>query len=197
MIFLRVSLLFLYIIPLSALGQIKLKAKDSIAIKNQIEGFYGWYIDLIKSKDLNSEFNPSFVKREDGMTTMSFENYRNGLRKHKFSEAFIDRKIASYKPCVDNLSIVPYDSFMKYELDELERLKCDFSNTYEWSGGMDPIDGAEVSELRIVNKHTVVANVLLGYYNISSGGKLSVHGNAKTTFKRKGNGWEIDNLTLE
>lgn len=184
-------------VPFSVSGQFKLKAKDSIAIKNQIEGFYSWYIDLIKAKELSREFNPSFVKCEDGMTALSFENYRNGLRKHKFSKAFIERKVAEYKPCVDNLKTVPYDRFITYELDEHEQLKCDFSNTYEWSGGIDPIDGAELSELRIVNKHTVVANVLLGYYNKSSEGNLSVHGNAKTTFKRKGNGWEIDNLTLE
>ncbi|MEQ1588494.1 MAG: hypothetical protein ABL895_21590 [Cyclobacteriaceae bacterium] len=184
-------------VPFSVSGQFKLKAKDSIAIKSQIEGFYSWYIDLIKGKELNREFNPSFVKSEDGMTTLSFENYRNGLRKHKFSKAFIERKVAEYNPCLDNLRTVPYDRFITYELDEHEQLKCDFSNTYEWSGGMDPIEGAEVSELRIVNKHTVVAIVLLGFYNKPSGGKLSILGNARTIFKRKGNGWEIEDLILE
>lgn len=136
--------LALFSFSLTVKAQQGINSKDSIGIKNQIEGFYAWYAGLIRDKELNEKFNPNFVRLKNGMTTLDFENYRAGLRKYGFTKRFIERKVNGYKPCVGNLKSIPFDKLAGFELDDLENIKCDFSNTYEWGAGMDPIDGAEV-----------------------------------------------------
>lgn len=179
----------LFVVPLTTLGQSKIKPKDSVDIKNQIEGFYTWYVDMIKEKKLHTDFNPTFVRLDNGMTTLDFENYKDGLRRHKFSDDFVERKVNEYKACVDNLKTVQYDSLVKYELDELELLKCDFSNTYEWTGGMEPIEKAELSSLDLVDNKTLIGQVDFTSYSHPAG-------KAIVTFKKIKREWRIDNLKL-
>ena len=159
----KLVLMMLFFVPSITMGQSKIKPKDSVDIKNQIEGFYSWYADMIINHRLNEDFNPSFERRDDGMTTLNFKNYRAGLSKYKFSDDFIERKINEYKPCVNNLKTIPYDTYITFELDEHEQIKCDFSNTYEWSGGMDPIDGAELVRLNQLKGDKIDA-VIKFYY---------------------------------
>jgi hypothetical protein len=133
-----ILLLFLFGFSLTANGQSKINPKDSVDIKNQIEGFYTWYFKLINDNRLNQDFNPGFVKRKDGMTELDFSGYKDGLRKYKFSEDFIQRKIREYRQCNDNLSKIPFDKFSKFEdLNDFESIDCDFTNRYEWTGGME------------------------------------------------------------
>ncbi len=180
----------LCVISFTARGQSKIKTKDSVNMKNQIEGFYSWYIDMIKNNRENKDFNPSFVRRDDGMTTLDFKNYKDGLRRYKFSDEFIERKVNDYKPCVDNLRTVPYDSFVTFELDEHEQLKCDFSNTYEWTGGMEPKDKAELINLKLVDNNIIIGQLTFTSYN-------KPDGTAKVTFKKSNNDWRIHNIQLE
>ena len=58
------------VFPLTTSGQTNVTSRDSVAIKNQIEGFYSWYIDVINNKKPAEGFSPIFVRREDGMTTL-------------------------------------------------------------------------------------------------------------------------------
>ncbi len=81
-----------FVFPLTTQGQSKIKPKDSVDIKNQIEGFYSWYLVLIKEKRLKKDFNPRFVRLEDGMTTLDFKNYKDGLKSYKFTDDFIKKK---------------------------------------------------------------------------------------------------------
>jgi hypothetical protein len=136
--------LVLFSVTLTAKAQQGINPKDSVDIKNQIEGFYTWYARLIKDNELNKKFNPNFAKLKNGMTTLDFKNYREGLKKYGFTKDFVERKVNGYKPCVDNLKSIPFDTLHRFELDDLENIECAFSNTYEWGAGMDPIDGAEV-----------------------------------------------------
>jgi len=189
MSFYRLVLMMLFVVPLTTQGLSKIKPKDSVDMKNQIEGFYSWYMDIGKDGRLNRNFNPSFVRQNDGTTTLDFKNYKDGLRKYKFSDDFIERKVNEYKSCVDNLRTVPYDSFVKFELDEHEQLKCDFSNTYEWTGGMEPKDKAELSSLELVDKKTIIGQVDFTSYSHPDG-------KAIVTFKKFKGEWRIDNLTL-
>ncbi len=181
--------MMLFVVPLASMGQSKIKPKDSVDIKNQIEGFYSWYVDMIKEKRLNKDFNPSFVRLDNGMTTLDFKNYKGGLRRYKFSDDFIERKVNDYKPCVDNLRTVPYDSFVKFELDEHEQLKCDFSNTHEWTGGMEPVDKADLSNLELVDKKTIIGHVDFTSYS-------QPDGKAIVSFKKIKGEWRVDNLIL-
>ena len=166
------------------------KGKDSIDIKKQIEGFYSWYIDMIKTNKLD-EFNPSFVKQSDGMTTLDFKKYRDGLRRHKFTDHFIERKINDYKACVDNLKNIPFDKFSQYtDLDDFENIMCDFGNRYEWTGGQEPKDKANLSSLKVVDKKTIIGKIDFTSYSRPDGA-------AFVTFRRVGKDWMIDNLKLE
>lgn len=178
-------------ISFTAHGQLKVKAKDSVDMKTQIEGFYLWYIDLIKIGKLNSDFNPNFVRQDDGMTTLDFKKYTDGLRKYKFTENFIQRKIKDYKECIDNLKKVPFNKFSQYsDLDDFEKIKCDFSNRYEWTGGQEPKDKAELTILKPTDSKTIVGQVSF----ISKG---SQDGTASVSFKKSKKEWRIDNIKLE
>jgi len=188
MSFYRLVIMMLFVVPLTTAGQSKIKPKDSVDIKNQIEGFYSWYVDMIKNHRLNKDFNPSFEKRDDGMTTLNFKNYRAGLSKYKFSNDFIERKINEYKLCVDNLNTIPFDTYVKFELDEHEQINCDFSNTYEWSGGMDPIDGSELVRLNKLRDDKIEA-VIKFYYN-SNNTKEYKYGTRTFTLIRMSD-WQI------
>lgn len=182
--------MLLVIIPLTANGQTRIKAEDSIEIKKQIEGFYSWYIDMIKTNKLD-DFNPSFVKRSDGMTTLDFKKYRDGLKRHKFTDDFIERKIKDYKECADNLANISFEKFSQYtDLDDFENIMCDFGNRYEWIGGQEPKDKANLSSLKVVDKKTIVGKIDFTSYSRPDG-------DATVTFKRVGNDWMIDNLELQ
>jgi hypothetical protein len=192
----RVFLIVLIGFSLSAQGQsaklAKISVNDSVKIQTRIIGFYSWYADLGKRQKLNKEFNPVFIKDANGMTTLDFTKYRAGLRKFDFTDDFIKRKINGYKPCLDHLKTISYDTFMKFELDELEQITCDFSNTYEWSGGMEPIDGAELVTLHKIDKHTMESTVR--FYNTTADRVKHYCGLVTVTLINSKTGWMINDL---
>ena len=181
---------------LSAQGQsaklTKISINDSVKIQTKIIGFYTWYADLIKRQKLNKEFNPIFIKDANGMTTLNFAKYRAGLRKFDFTDDFINRKINGYKPCLDHVKTIPYDTFIKLESDELEQVRCGFSNTYEWSGGMEPIDGAELVTLNKIDKHTIKSSVR--FYNTTTDKVKHYWGLGTVTLINSKTGWMINDL---
>jgi hypothetical protein len=171
----------------STFAQPLISTEESSIIKNQIEGFYSWYIDLIKNKRLNEDFNPSFVKKSDGMTTLDFTNYRNGLKRFNFSDDFIQTKVNDYQDCVFKLSKVPFTKFSGYQdLDDFESVNCSFRNIYEWFGSMEPLDGVELSRVTRLNKKRILATI-----------SFDPSGMALVYFKKIGEVWKIDNLTIE
>jgi hypothetical protein len=183
-----ILLLLLFAFFLTANGQSKINSKDSVDIKNQIEGFYSWYIDVIKNEKNDKAFSPIFVRRKDGMTTLDFTEYQNGLRKYKFTEDFIQRKTNEYKDCVDNLNKIPFEKFSELkDLGEFEEINCDFSNRYEWTGGQESKDKAELSSLKFVDKKTII-----GYVDFTSYSRPD--GQALVTFRKSGSEWRIDNI---
>ena len=191
MSFLKLFLIILCVISFTAHGQSKIKTKDSVDMKTQIEGFYSWYIDVIKNDKSDSAFCPIFIKQADGFTTLDFTLYTSGLRKYRFTEAFIQKKISEYNGCVENLNKIPFDEFSKLkDLSEFEGIDCDFGNRYEWTGGQEPKDKAELVNLKIVNSKTILGQVSFLSYN-------KPDGTAKVTFKKLRKDWQIDNIELE
>lgn len=183
--------LLLFALPFIVMGQRKVNSKDSTDIKNQIEGFYSWYIDMIKGGRLNSDFNPEFVRRSDGFTTLDFTQYRDGLRKFGFSELFIQRRIDWYEGCLRYLNKILYDKISQLkDLDEFESINCDLSNRYEWTGGMEPKDSAQLWSLKLMDKKTIIGNVIFTSYAKSNG-------RAIVTLKKIQKQWQVDNLVLE
>ncbi len=190
----RITLLFVIMqiaIHGTSSGQAKITSKDSIDIKTQIEGFYSWYIEIIRDHKLNKDFNPSFVKRDDGMTTLDFTKYKDGLRRYKFTEDFIQRKISDYKSCTDKLNEIPFDKFSQFtDLDDFESIDCDFGNRYEWTGGMEPKDRAELVSLKFIDKATINAQL-----NFVSSDRPD--GTAMVTLRKHKKEWLVDNLQLK
>lgn len=184
------SLLIQMIVLRSALAQAKISSEDSVNMKYQIEGFYSMYISLIKNSNLDA-FNPRFVKRKDGMTTLDFKKYEGALRKYGFSDAFIKRKIVEYKKCKDNLEKISFNDFSKLtDLEDMEGIECDFPNRYEWTGGQEPKDKAKLSQLRVIDEKTIIGDV-----DFISNQKPDGH--ATVTFRKIANDWKIDDLKLE
>jgi hypothetical protein len=187
----RLVLMMLFVVPLTTQGQSKIKPKDSVNMKNQIEGFYSWYIDISKNGKLNKDFNPGFVRQADGTTTLDFKNYKDGLRKYKFTEDFIQRKINDYKECVDNLNKTTFDKFSQFtDLDDFENINCDFGNRYEWTGGMESKDKAELTSLKLIDGKTIIGLLSFTSYK-------KPDGTATVTFKKIKSEWRIENLILE
>jgi len=189
MAFMRFILFALSVAAFAANGQSTIGTKDSIDIKIQIEGFYSWYIEMIQSGRLDKDFNPTFVKKEDGMTTLDFSNYVQGLRKFNFAEELIRKAIGDYTSCVDNLASVPYEKFRGYELDEHAQLGCDFANRYEWTGGQVPKDKAELSAI------AADGETAIGQIDFISNSALD--GQAIVFFRRSGKDWRIYGLLLK
>jgi len=181
---------------LTANGQSKLtkiSINDSVKIQTRIVGFYIWYADLIKRQKLNKEFNPTFKKDANGMTTLDFTKYAAGLRKYDFTEDFINRKIKGFTTCVDNLQAIPYDTFLAFkDIDQLEEIKCDFANVYEWTKSMNPLDGAELIKLDKIDKNTMEAKVR--FYNSAPDGVKQYWGSATVTIIQFRTGWMINDL---
>lgn len=186
--FLLVSMFF---DSLTVLGQEKINTNDSLQIKNKIESFYTWYADLIKTTKVN-EFNPRFIETDGGMTSLDFTNYRSGLKRNGFTDNHIERRIKKYSGCVDNLKNIPYKDFLKFtDLDQFEDVNCDFSNGYEWIGSMEPHDGAELTNLNLVTKDTVIATIK--FYNLTKDNSKHYWGQATMTFIRIEE-WRIDDF---
>jgi hypothetical protein len=181
-------LALLILAPTVIYSQANIKPEDSIAIKRNIEGFYSWYIDVIKGQKIDSAFRPVFVRRPDGMTTLYFKAYNNGLRKYKFTKEFIQRKTSEYRECLDNLNKMPFEEFSKLkDLDEFERIRCEFGNTYEWTGGMESKDTASLSSLKFIDKKTII-----GHVDFTSNG--SPDGHVLVTFKKVEREWRVDDI---
>jgi len=171
---------------------------DSLQVKNKIETFYSWYAGLIKSHKVDKDFSPNFIKRSDGMTTLDFTKYRDGLKKHSFTDNFIERKIKDYGQCVDNLGKIKYETFLKFEdLDQFEEIKCDFNNVHEWTSDMEPHDGAKLLSLKAIDKKTIIGIVQFFSINVNGQYFLWDYKQATVTFLRQGKDWRINDLKIE
>jgi len=190
--------LILTILTTTTFGQTTshVSEKDSIEIKNIIEGFYSWYAGQIKNH--LDEFSPRFVKKSDGMTTLDFTKYRQGLKRNGFTVDFIKRKISSYQECVDNLGKINYETFLKFDgLDQLAEIKCDFDNVREWTMDQDRHDGADLVKIKQINKQKAIATVQ--FYNLRPDGSKFIwdYKQATVTFLQQDKVWRIDDLKIE
>lgn len=176
----------------SFFAEAQVNSADSISIKKISEGFYSWYAAICHDH-ISTSFNPNFVEGKEGMTTLDFSKYRKGLAEHHFSKSLIEEKINNFKPCLDNLKKIPYKLFKDFtDLDQFEDIRCDFNNTYEFTGGMEPSDGADL--IAIIPNGKTKATVILQMYYVNSGTKHNF-GKARMML-RKGRKWKINSLDL-
>jgi len=189
-----ILILLMFFFSISLFAQ-RVATSDSLEIKNKIENFYSWYATLIKTDKLRDEFNPSFIRASNGMTTLSFTKYKEGLKTHFFVDSLIEKKIKDYEPCLNNLKKIPYSTFTKFEdLDQFEDIKCDFFNVYEWCGGQEPIDGASLKRLKIIKKDLIKSSI--EFFQKNREGNNFYFGNAELTFIKTEKGWKICTFKL-
>jgi hypothetical protein len=127
-------------------------------ISTIVSEFYNWYIHAIKD-GRNSEFQPKFSKNKESMTSLNFSQYVNNLKKYKLTDSLICIEKRSYQDCIYNLEKIKFSDFdKKYnDLDDLERINCDWGNYYRWIGGQEAIDGIKILKVDINNiNHAVV-----------------------------------------
>jgi hypothetical protein len=196
----KILTIIILLTTLTAWGQSdrKVDQDDSIEVKSKIETFYSWYGVLIKSNKVHQDFSPNFIQRSDGMTALDFTKYRDGLKKHDFTDSFIERKINDYRQCVDNLGEIKYETFLKFEeLDQFEEIKCAFNNVYEWTSDMEPHEGAELTSVKAINKKTITG--IVKFFNVNVNGQKIFwdYKQAIVTFLRQGKGWKINDLKVE
>jgi hypothetical protein len=182
----KIFFLFGLLLPSIGNGQTKVNAQDSVEIKKQIEGFYTWYIDVAKDRQPMDGFSPVFARKENGMTTLDFGRYKETLLKYQFTGGFIQRKVNEYAQCVDSLAKIPFDKFSLFtDLDDFERIGCDFGNRYEWTGGQEARDKAELISLKLMDQKTIIGNV-----------GFKPDGNAVVTFRKIGKRWRVDDIKI-
>jgi hypothetical protein len=175
-----------------------LHARDSIQIRSKSEGFYAWYSELTKRGQAYREFAPVFVRSADGMTTLDFSKYRRTMTEQGFTEQLVERRIASYRTCLDNLSRITFEVFQRYNsLDQFEEIDCAFNNVHEFTRSMEPNDGAELVDLQHLRDRE--AKAILKLYNLTSGREKSYFENyvMMHLWKNKKGNWMISDISVE
>ncbi|MDA3867573.1 MAG: hypothetical protein PF489_12620 [Salinivirgaceae bacterium] len=164
--------------------------KDSMAIKRIVFEFYDWYIMSILEKNY-SEITPQFVENEKGFTTLDFSKYLNNLRFYNFSDSLIEMERQTYNDCISNLEKVEYSTFLSewIDLDYFESSNCDFSNSFRWIGGMEPIECIKFTDTKLQSDNRGI--VRLEFCNKDSNGESIYWGNKEVILERQNEKWKI------
>jgi hypothetical protein len=138
----------------------KLTKSDTLDVYKTVAEFYDWYLKAPK-KNKNSEFQPAFVKSDKGMTTLDFSKYLGNLKKYNFSDSLINKEKMSYQPCIDSLEKIKFSDFTSnyVDLDDFERINCDFGNSFRWIGGQEAIDGVKISHVKFETSTYAIVTV--------------------------------------
>ncbi|MBL7828662.1 MAG: hypothetical protein JNJ57_18655 [Saprospiraceae bacterium] len=189
--FIFLTLTFFWTSHLTAQNSIQ---NDSTTICKTVSGFFEWYIDAIKQKK-QTEYQPTFVESESGMTTLNFSKYFANLVSQGFSDTLIIKERLSYQSCIENLEKIKYSDFNSNvtDLDDFEKIECDFSNYYRWTGGQEPIDGIRIKTVKLINSFSAI--VIIEYFDFNTKEKKNFYWGRNTlTMTKPRNTWQIDNI---
>ena len=165
---------------------------DSIEVVKTTVDFFDWYINSIKKGQLE-EYSPIFIKNKHGMTTLNDSIYINNLLKHSFSNSLIYIERQSYNNCKNNLDKIKFSTFESEikDLDQFEKLECDFNNYYRWLGGQEIVDGFSISKIEFNNNTAKVTGQTFFYKNLKEN---SIKGRIIVTLIRHLKGWKIHSI---
>ncbi|MDB5258665.1 MAG: hypothetical protein JWM14_3360 [Chitinophagaceae bacterium] len=174
--------------------QPKLSYSDSAAASDITIYFYKWYAEAIQTSNLK-EIQPEFVKDSNGKASLEFSNYIDHLRKKGFTENLIKKEINRFKPCIENLKHINYDTLQeKYDLFDYEDIDCDFFNYYQWTKDMDRHDGADVENASIIGN--AIQLKILFYIIENKKKRYWDHKYAEVLLIKEGGKWKIDNIEV-
>ena len=172
---------------------------DSLKLVQIVNEFYDWYISAIKEEN-NTDYMPRFVESENGMTTLDFSVYFENLKTHRFSDSLIIKEKESYSKCIENLRMVKFSDFGKTvftTLDEDEEACCDFGNRFRWTGGMEPVDGMRIQDIRFISTDTALVSIeysWLGFDEDLDAEYTYYGGGNKLILSKQDNDWYIDKV---
>jgi len=170
---------------------------DSIKIKGVVEDFYSWYGKAIKS-DSTIEFQPHFIRDNNGMASLDFDPYFINLKENGFSNRLLEKTRQDFSKCMQNLDSIPYDTLMAFDaIDNYESIGCDFFNYYNWTMEMEPHDGADVVYLKELKSDS--ATIVLKLFSQSEG-KDKFYWDYKVieaSMVKIDNLWKIDDIDIE
>jgi hypothetical protein len=167
---------------------------DSIKVAVTITRFYDWYLKAIK-ENRKYEFEPMFSKTSTGMTSLDFSVYIKNLKKFRFSDPLISREQESYKICCDSLINIKHSDFeIRYnDLSDFEQIQCDFSNSYRWIGGQDPVDRISISNIQFQNSTLAIATINKMIFSSETNEFVS-SGEIRLILIKTDNVWKIDDI---
>jgi hypothetical protein len=163
---------------------------DSVKVEKIVNNFFNWYIGVIKTNN-SVEFMPQFIESDQGMTTLDFSKYLENLRKYQFSDSLIESEKLTYQECISHLEKVKYSDFKTLwtDLDDFESTNCDFTNSYRWTGGMEPIDCVRIVDLKLNSNQTGL--VQLKFCGIDSNDKEYFWGKKSVILEKQNGNWKI------
>jgi hypothetical protein len=186
----KIFILALFVFSVLQLSAIE---PDTSICKKLVVDFYRWYGEKFKAED-QSEFQPKFIQDKEGYTTLDFESYVYNLRRLNCSENFINREIAHYQPCINNLKTIKFIDFQNNlsDLSDYENIECDFFNYNRWTMSMENFSGVEVLKA-VVNKDSVIINGRI--YEDTQDHKY-YYGDIFVTLLKIDNEWKIENIEI-
>jgi hypothetical protein len=172
----------------------KSKYKDSIEVCLMTNDFFRWYLNSINGIE-KSVYQPGFIEDKNGMTTLDFKEYFENLKKHGCSDELMKRERESYNKCLKNIEGIKYSDFIAQytDLDQFEKINCDFENYHRWTGGQEPVHGIRIKNITSTSNNKIIVNL---EYCVDNGGnsKISYWGNNKVTMVRINKDWKIDSI---
>ncbi len=188
----KTIIIFLFFLSSHITGQ-ELNTKDSFEVSKIVNGFFNWYVAAINDK-IESEFQPSFIKGKDGMTTLEYGEYLENLEKHGFSNDLIVNEINSYSECLENIEKLKFEDFENQytDIDQYELTNCDFSNYYRWTGGQEPVDGIRIESIDISDNFIVT--VIIEYFTLDSENTKHFYGKNRIYLVKIESEWKINRI---
>jgi hypothetical protein len=186
------------IIDLGCGGPINFKSlnakSDSIEVTNISQQFFDWYISSAKEKK-HIEYSPTAIKISNGMTSLDFTKYFQNLTLHSFSDALLEKEKLYYKDCIDNLAKIKYSDYLNLrDLDDFEKINCDYDNSYRWTGGQEMFDGYFVTETQFKKDIAIVIGQLFdkdtNNIEVRTSGRVII-----TTFTKQNDNWKISDIS--
>ena len=165
---------------------------DSIAVTKTTVNFFDWYIDAVK-KGQTEEYSPIFIKSKNGMTTLNDSVYITNLKKYSFSDSLIYIERQSYDNCRHNLGKIKFTTFESEikDLDQFEKLECDFNNYFRWVSGQEIVDGFTITNVNFIKNSAEITGQTFLLNNLK---EKTNKGIIKITLIRHVKNWKIHRI---
>ena len=168
---------------------------DSVVVSKQVSKFYTWYFESTEPGRLDGVSSPKFSRDSMGSTRLDYSTYFSNLEMLGLSRDLQERELKSYSRCESQLRLISYDSFLTFsDLEDFERIGCDFDNRWRWIGGQDRYDTFRVLKTDISN---MLARTELEFCNRVDEGNLNCPKKIWIDSKRSGAQWKIVGFSIE